>query len=100
MTDGHRGKLVAFSKTDGHVVWECNFAGYPWSSPVVVYDQNGNGYIIQCNSTGYMHLVDGQTGTILYEFSLGSNVEASPAVFENTVVVGTRGQKIYGVKIK
>ncbi len=100
MTDGHRGKLVAFSKTDGHVVWECNFAGYPWSSPVVVYDQNGNGYLIQCNSSGYMHLVDGQTGTILYEFPLGSNIEASPAVFENTVVVGTRGQKIYGVKIK
>ena len=100
MTDGHRGKLVAFSKADGHVVWECNFAGYPWSSPVVVYDQNGDGYIIQCNSSGYMHLIDGQTGTILYEFSLGSNIEASPAVFENTVVVGTRGQKIYGVKIK
>ena len=100
MTDGHRGKLVAFSKADGHVVWECNFAGYPWSSPVVVYDQNGNGYLIQCNSSGYMHLVDGQTGTILYEFPLGSNIEASPAVFENTVVVGTRGQKIYGVKIK
>ncbi|MBS7334605.1 MAG: PQQ-binding-like beta-propeller repeat protein [Eubacteriales bacterium] len=100
MTDGHRGKLVAFSKADGHVVWECNFAGYPWSSPVVVYDQNGAGYIIQCNSSGYMHLVDGQTGTILYEFSLGSNIEASPAVFENTVVVGTRGQLIYGVKIK
>ena len=49
---------------------------------------------------GYMQLVDGQTGTILYEFSLGSNIEASPAVFENTVVVGTRGQLIYGVKIK
>lgn len=100
MTDGHRGKLVAFSKADGHVIWECNFAGYPWSSPVTVYDQNGYGYLIQCNSTGYMHLIDGQTGTILYEFSLGSNVEASPAVFENTVVVGTRGQLIYGVKIK
>lgn len=100
MTDGHRGKLVAFSKADGNVIWECNFAGYPWSSPVVVYDQNGNGYLIQCNSTGYMHLIDGQTGTILYEFSLGSNIEASPAVFENTVVVGTRGQLIYGVKIK
>lgn len=100
MTDGSRGKLVALSKADGHEVWCCDFAGYPWSSPVVIYDQNGYGYIIQCNSTGYIHLIDGQTGEILYEAPLGSNVEASPAVFENTVVVGTRGGVIYGIKIK
>lgn len=100
MTDGSRGKLVAFKKADGTVAWECNFAGYPWSSPVVIYDQNEKGYIIQCNSTGYIHLIDGLTGAIVYEAPLGSNVEASPAVFENTVVVGTRGQIIYGIKIK
>jgi len=100
MTDGSRGKLVALTKADGKVAWECNFAGYPWSSPVAVYDQNGNGYLIQCNSTGYIHLIDGQTGTILFEAPLGSNIEASPAVFENTIVVGTRGGLIYGIKIK
>lgn len=100
MTDGSRGKLVALSKADGKMVWECNFAGYPWSSPVAIYDQDGNGYLIQCNSTGYIHLIDGRTGTILDEAPLGSNVEASPAVFENTVVVGTRGGLIYGIKIK
>lgn len=100
MTDGSRGKLVALSKADGHMVWTCDFAGYPWSSPVAIYDQTGYGYLIQCNSTGYIHLIDGQTGTILFEAPLGSNVEASPAVFENTVVVGTRGGLIYGIKIK
>lgn len=78
MTDGSRGKLVALSKADGHEVWACNFAGYPWSSPVAVYDQNGNGYLIQCNSTGYIHLIDGRTGDILFEAPLGSNIEASP----------------------
>ncbi|HOG01026.1 MAG TPA: PQQ-binding-like beta-propeller repeat protein [Clostridia bacterium] len=100
MTDGSRGKLVALSKADGKMAWECNFAGYPWSSPVAIYDQNGNGYLIQCNSTGYIHLIDGLTGDVLFEAPLGSNVEASPAVFENTVVVGTRGGLIYGIKIK
>ena len=100
MTDGTRGKLVALAKADGKMVWECPFAGYPWSSPVVVYDQSGKGYLIQCNSTGYIHLIDGRTGTILYEESLGSNIEASPAVFENTIVIGTRGGTIYGIKIK
>ena len=100
MTDGSRGKLVALSKQDGHEVWCCDFAGYPWSSPVVIYDQNGSGYLIQCNSTGYIHLIDGQTGAILFEAPLGSNIEASPAVFENTIVIGTRGGLIYGITIK
>ncbi|HOS17800.1 MAG TPA: PQQ-binding-like beta-propeller repeat protein, partial [Clostridia bacterium] len=100
MTDGSRGKLVALSKANGKMVWECNFAGYPWSSPVAIYDQDGKGYLIQCNSTGYIHLIDGLTGDVLFEAPLGSNVEASPAVFENTVVVGTRGGLIYGIKIK
>ena len=100
MTDGSKGKLVALSKADGHMVWECDFAGYPWSSPVAVYDEDGNGYLIQCNQTGYIHLIDGLTGTILDEMSLGSNVEASPAVFGNTVVVGTRGGLIYGITLE
>jgi outer membrane protein assembly factor BamB len=67
---------------------------------VAIYDQDGNGYLIQCNSTGYIHLIDGRTGTILFEAPLGSNIEASPAVFKNTIVVGTRGGLIYGIKIK
>ncbi len=100
MTDGTKGKLVALSKADGHMVWECDFAGYPWSSPVAIYDQNGNGYLIQCNQTGYIHLIDGLTGKILDEMSLGSNVEATPAVFGNTVVIGTRGGLIYGITLE
>ena len=31
--------------------------------------------------------------------SLGSNVEASPAVYNNMVVVGTRGGLIYGMDL-
>lgn len=99
MTEGMRGKLVAFNTADMSVKWECDFAGYPWSSPVAVYDANGKGYLIQCNKSGYIHLIDGQTGTILNEMSLGSNIEASPAVFNNMAVVGTRGGLIYGIDL-
>ena len=35
-------------------------------------------------------------GKILDTINLGTNIEASPAVFGNTIVVGTRGQKIFG----
>ena len=100
MTEGSKGKLVALSKADGHEVWCCDFMGYPWSSPVTFYDKAGNGYIIQCNKSGYIHLIDGMTGAILFEADLGSNIEASPAIYNDTVVVGTRGGLIYGIKIK
>ena len=99
MTEGTRGKLVALNTSDMSVKWECDFAGYPWSSPVAVYDDSGKGYLIQCNKTGYIHLIDGQTGEIISEMSLGSNVEASPAVYNNMVVVGTRGGLIYGMDL-
>lgn len=100
MTEGSKGKLVALSKADGHEIWCCDFQGYPWSSPVAFYDKAGNGYIIQCNKSGYIHLIDGMTGEILYEASLGSNIEASPAIYNDSIVVGTRGGLIYGIKIK
>ena len=48
---------------------------------------------------GNLFLIDGATGALLDRVNLGSNVEASPAVFENTIVVGTRGQKIFGIEI-
>ena len=99
MTEGTRGKLVALHTSDMSVKWECDFAGYPWSSPVAVYDDSGKGYLVQCNKTGYIHLIDGQTGEIISEMSLGSNVEASPAVYNNMVVVGTRGGLIYGMDL-
>lgn len=99
MTEGTRGKLVALNTSDMSVKWECDFAGYPWSSPVAVYDDSGKGYLVQCNKTGYIHLIDGQTGEIISEMSLGSNVEASPAVYNNMVVVGTRGGLIYGMDL-
>ena len=72
---------------------------YSWSSPVIVYDSEGNGYIVYCTAGGYMYLIDGRTKNVLDSINLGGNVEASPAVYNNTVVVGTRAQKIWGINI-
>jgi len=94
------GKLIAFDKNTGKEVWVYELAYYPWSSPVAVYTKEGKAYIIQCDSGGYMHLIEGKTGKTLDKLPLGGNVEASPAVYENMIVIGTRGQKIWGVKIK
>ena len=100
-TDGsYRGRLYCMDKQTGAVVWTKNMPYYCWSSPTAVYTEDGKGYIIQCDSMGYMYLFDGETGETLYKLNLEANVEGSPTVFNNTIVVGTRGQKIYGVLIK
>lgn len=95
-----RGLLVAIDRNTGKEVWRFEMERYPWSSPVAVYDENGNGYIIQCNQAGDMFLLDGLTGTLLDTINLGGNIEASPAVYNNTIVVGTRSNVIYGVTLK
>ena len=93
------GKLVALSTETGEIVWEKYMNNYSWSSPVAVYDDSGNAYIITCDSMGIMTMLDSK-GNTLSTMDLGSNIEASPAVYENTLVVGTRGGLIWGVNIK
>lgn len=93
------GRLVCLRKTDGEVVWEYSTA-YSWSSPVCVYDQQGRGYVINADFNGDLHLVDGLTGEALDVINLESNIESSPAVYENRLVVGTRGQLIWGISFQ
>ena len=69
-------------------------------SPVDIYDKDGNGYIIQGDSAGYLHLIDGKEGNIKSSVLLNGNIESSPAVFNNVLVVATRNGTIYGVKVK
>ena len=93
------GELVAFDKSDGSVRWTFPMDHYSWSSPVGVYDAAGNAYIVIADNIGMVHLVDGKTGTELDRFNAGHNCEASPAVYGNTIVIGTRGMEIYGIRI-
>ena len=96
------GILVALDKNTFEVRWEQTMDGYSWSSPAVVYDTNGKGYVIQADSKGRITLYDGASGDILRTIGTltDSNFEASPAVFGNIIVVGCRGdQKIFGIRL-
>lgn len=99
-TVNNGSRLIALDKDTGETVWSVDFKHYSWSSPVAVYDRNGRAYLVYCDSIGSMKLIEGKTGRVLDSVSLELNIEASPAIFGNMVVVGTRGQKIWGVRIK
>lgn len=94
------GTLVALDKKTGKEVWKRHLEAYSWSSPVDFKSDDGKTYMILCDFLGYMHLIDPKTGKDLDKISVGGNVEASPAIYNDMAVVGTYAKKIYGVKIK
>ena len=56
---------------------------------------------LYCNSTGHIYLLDGKTGDVLdcHQISEGV-IEASPAVYQSYMVVGTRDCKIWGMELQ
>lgn len=93
------GTLAALKKDTGEVVWEKETSMYSCSSPVDFYDADGNGYLLYCNSGFNMFLIDGKTGEQLDYMNLGGNIEASPAMYGNYAVVGTRAMRTYCIQV-
>lgn len=93
------GVLVCINKYTGEKIWEHESA-YAWSSPVCVYNSDGSGKVIYCDSAGNMYLLNAETGEVHSTCSLSDGViEASPAVYKNYAVVGTRNCKIWGIEL-
>ncbi|MBE6799157.1 MAG: pyrrolo-quinoline quinone [Ruminococcaceae bacterium] len=93
------GKMVAFDTKTGAVVWEYTMKNYTWSSPVAVYNADGTAYVVSCDSAGNVRLHDSKTGAELSKVNVGSNCEASPVIFEDRMIIGTRASGIHGIKI-
>ncbi|MDO4619696.1 MAG: PQQ-binding-like beta-propeller repeat protein [Lachnospiraceae bacterium] len=93
------GVCVCLNKKTGERVWE-HEAAYSWSSPVCIYNADGSGMVIYCSSAGKMYLLDGMTGEQLDRYDFGEvTIEASPAVYDGRLVVGTRDCEIRCVDI-
>lgn len=96
---GGGGTLYALDKETGKSVWEYDMGRYGWSSPTCVYTPSGKGYVIVGNSRGLLRLFDGLTGEVIHTVQLDGNIEGTPIVFNDMLVVGTRGSVVYGIKI-
>lgn len=95
--------LIALRKADGSVAWVRGLTGRAYSSPVAVYDGDGNGAVIQCAGDGSIVMLDGRTGAELATLEIDGAIEASPAVYDGMLVVGTSERNknnIYGIRIE
>ncbi|MGL4849308.1 MAG: PQQ-binding-like beta-propeller repeat protein [Clostridium sp.] len=94
------GVLLSLDKKTGDIVWEKKLDNYAWSSPTNFKNSNGDEFLVQGDSVGNLFLIDGKTGETLDTLSLDANIEASPAIFNDTLVVASRNGTIYGINIK
>ena len=93
--------LIALDKSTGSMVWQ--FAmDESISSPVAVYNEAGNGWIIQADSTGHLYMLDGKTGYLNSTLQVDGCFEASPAVYKDRLCIGTcsKNPKMYCFEIK
>ncbi len=107
------GRLVAFDKSDGTVVWSIETEGSAdyVASPLVLYTDRGDAYLVACDRSGKANLYDAATGglALCSSLDLGGRIDSTPAAFGNYLVVGTTGKmadgtetspKIYCIKVE
>ena len=98
-----KAALVALEKETGTIRWVRGLNDRSESSPVAVYDADGNGWIIQCVENGTILLLDGLTGIQQASLEVEGSIKASPAVYNDIMVIGTTGKGtsfVYGIRIQ
>ena len=95
--------MLAMNKITGQVIWQRELEANAISSPVAVYNKDGKGWIIQADQKGRLYLLDGLTGQVKNTLALGGEVQASPAVYNDMLVIGTCSKEnafMYGIRIQ
>ena len=65
-----------------------------------MYDTDGSVKLVQCCGNGDILLMDAKTGKVLASKNFGSNIEATPVVFNDRLAVGLRSEYILGIKFE
>jgi outer membrane protein assembly factor BamB len=97
---GKLGAIVALDKGTGKEVWKLELPLFSWSSPTLLTDESGKSWLLQGGIGGVVRLIDARSGRQVAQVQLVGDIEASPAVFGDMFVLGTRADRIYGVRIK
>lgn len=109
--DSKTAKIIALNKDNGDIVWQVDLENSGWtpSSAAAVYTENGLGYIVQCLYKGGVKLIraDKDAASIVDSVNVSeetetdesNNFEATPAVYGNTVVVGSKSGHFFFLKM-
>ena len=91
-TDG--GRLIGLDRRTGFLQWEHRLPGPLWASPVVVDD-----VLLVGDCSGFFHAFDVADPAVLppelWSIELGSCIEATPAVWDGRIYLGTRGGHLF-----
>ena len=101
--DKNSATILALNEMTGKVEWKYKLENNAISSPVAVYNEEGEAWIIQADQEGRLYLLDGRTGDVRNVLDLKGEIQASPAVYKDMLVIGTCSKDnayMYGIRIE
>lgn len=88
------GRLIALNRDTGAVTWELKLHGPLWGSPVIV-----DNVLLVGDCNGFLHAFDVANPNVappeLWSIELGGCIEATPAVWDGRIYVGTRAGHLF-----
>ncbi len=88
------GRLIALDRATGTVKWELKLQGPLWASPVIV-----DKVLLIGDCKGFFHAFDVSNPDVappkLWSLELGGCIEATPAVWDGRIYIGTRGGYLF-----
>ena len=100
MQPGNWCNLIAFDKATGEIRYRTPLDFYSWSSPVALYNEKSEMFIVTGDTYGKIYIISGKDGNVLLCQQIGNNFESSPIVIDNNIIVGSRGKEIYKLSIQ
>lgn len=94
------GQFLAIDKRTGKQAYVVKLRHHAWSSPVSFMAPNGEMYVFTGDAGGYVYLIKGSTGEVIFSQLMANNFESSPVVVGNVAVVGTRQNGIHKFVIR
>ncbi len=93
--------VYGLDKETGETLWQQILDAQSVSSPIAMYRKDNNqSYIILGDDNGTLRVMDGYNGTTLNTLNLGGPIQASPAAYENHIVVGTTTGQIFFIDLE
>ena len=94
------GFTAAVNRNSGQIVWQTRLKHYAWSSPLAFCNEGNKMYLCVADCRGNIYLMDAKSGDIIFSRHIGNNFEASGIVIDDCIVIPSRGNQIFKLRVK